>query len=216
MRAAKMRSSISSWTCVRCSEESRKMRNQTGGEAPSTETYLFSYLRMLDTRGEGFRRNSVRRCRRAVAHYGITSLDRSPNWKSVCYGSTSRISGWSSRQRQFAECCSAAVAHRRSTATGRTRLSNHAGPHDFDHPRAVSLLSAIWHTSSAMVASNSPASIGRACKPTLKRKIISTTWRRIRKLLDRYQMVRALVECPQPLATVLSGRFATASPTCGS
>ena len=47
-------------------------------EAPSTEAYLFSYLRMLDTQGENLPEDFLAALRRAVAHYGVTSLDRSP------------------------------------------------------------------------------------------------------------------------------------------
>jgi acetyl/propionyl-CoA carboxylase alpha subunit/acetyl-CoA carboxylase carboxyltransferase component len=48
-----------------------------GGEAPSSEAYLFSYLRMLDTRGERLPRGFVEALRRALAHYGVETLDRS-------------------------------------------------------------------------------------------------------------------------------------------
>ena len=50
----------------------------TGGEAPSPEAYLFSYLRMLETRGEGLPPAFVDALRRALAHYGVRTLDRSP------------------------------------------------------------------------------------------------------------------------------------------
>ncbi len=47
-------------------------------EAPSTEAYLFSYLRMLDTQGGNLPGDFLAALRRAVAHYGVTTLDRSP------------------------------------------------------------------------------------------------------------------------------------------
>ena len=52
--------------------------NPTNGEEPSPEIYLFSYLRMLETRGEGLPPAFVDALRRALAHYGVTTLDRSP------------------------------------------------------------------------------------------------------------------------------------------
>ena len=52
--------------------------HQVGGEAPSTEAYLFSYLRALDSGGEGLPPDFLQALQRAVAHFGITSLERSP------------------------------------------------------------------------------------------------------------------------------------------
>ncbi len=49
-----------------------------GGEAPSPEAYLFTYLRMIKTQGEGLPPAFVDALRRALAHYGITTLDPSP------------------------------------------------------------------------------------------------------------------------------------------
>ncbi len=50
----------------------------SGGEAPSPEAYLFTYLRMIKTEGEGLPPAFVDALRRALAHYGITTLDPSP------------------------------------------------------------------------------------------------------------------------------------------
>ena len=50
----------------------------TGGEAPSSEAYLFSYLRMLETQGEKLPATFVDALRRVLAHYGVETLDRSP------------------------------------------------------------------------------------------------------------------------------------------
>jgi acetyl/propionyl-CoA carboxylase alpha subunit/acetyl-CoA carboxylase carboxyltransferase component len=48
------------------------------GEIPSSEAHLFSYLRSLDTEGEGLPSAFVNSVRRAVAHYSVHDLDRSP------------------------------------------------------------------------------------------------------------------------------------------
>ena len=50
----------------------------TGVEAPSSEAYLFSYLRMLETQGEKLPTGFVDALRRVLAHYGVATLDRSP------------------------------------------------------------------------------------------------------------------------------------------
>ena len=49
-----------------------------GGEGPSAEANLFTYLRMLDKRGDGLPPAFVAVLRRTLAYYGIHSLDRSP------------------------------------------------------------------------------------------------------------------------------------------
>ena len=55
-----------------------EVEDPTSGEGPSAEAYLFSYLRMLDARGEGLPPAFVDALRRALAHYGVRTLDRSP------------------------------------------------------------------------------------------------------------------------------------------
>ena len=51
------------------------------GEEPSAEAYLFSYLRMLETGGEGLPPLFVKALRRALSHYGVNSLEESPQLK---------------------------------------------------------------------------------------------------------------------------------------
>ena len=61
-----------------CSLFDHERNGEAGGEAPSAEAYLFSYLRMLDTRGEGLPAAFVEALARALAHYGVRTLNRSP------------------------------------------------------------------------------------------------------------------------------------------
>ena len=53
--------------------------HRTAGEGPSAEAYLFSYLRMVETGGEGLPAYFVDALRRALAHYGVTALNGSPS-----------------------------------------------------------------------------------------------------------------------------------------
>ncbi|HME09979.1 MAG TPA: carboxyl transferase domain-containing protein [Bryobacteraceae bacterium] len=53
------------------------VEDSTSGEGPSAEAHLFSYLRALDTRGEGLPVAFVDALRRALTHYGVRTLDRS-------------------------------------------------------------------------------------------------------------------------------------------
>lgn len=54
---------------------------RTAGEEPSAEAYLFSYLRTVETNGEGLPPAFVHALRRALAHYGVNTLDGSANLK---------------------------------------------------------------------------------------------------------------------------------------
>jgi len=54
------------------------VNHRASGEEPSAEAYLFSYLRMLETRGQGLPPTFVSALQRALAHYGVKTLDRSP------------------------------------------------------------------------------------------------------------------------------------------
>ena len=55
-----------------------EVNHRASGEEPTAEAYLFSYLRMLETRGEGLPPTFVSALQRALAHYGVQTLDRSP------------------------------------------------------------------------------------------------------------------------------------------
>ncbi|MFZ0731456.1 MAG: carboxyl transferase domain-containing protein [Candidatus Sulfotelmatobacter sp.] len=60
-----------------------EMDHHTAGEDPSAEAYLFSYLRMVETNGEGLPQAFVDALVRALAHYGVRTLDGSPNLKET-------------------------------------------------------------------------------------------------------------------------------------
>jgi biotin carboxyl carrier protein len=49
-----------------------------GGEAPSSEAYLFSYLRLLETGGDTLSSEFLDSLKRTLAHYGVEKLERTP------------------------------------------------------------------------------------------------------------------------------------------
>jgi len=55
-----------------------EVNHRASGEEPTAEAYLFAYLRMLETRGQGLPPAFVSALQRALAHYGVKTLDRSP------------------------------------------------------------------------------------------------------------------------------------------
>ena len=104
----------------------------TSGEEPSAETYLFSYLRMLETRGEGLAPTFVDSLRRALAHYGVRTLDRSPELEesSVLDLQIAPTPGAADRAR-YATCSNNVCSTYRSwQPTPTNRFANAPGSHD--------------------------------------------------------------------------------------
>ncbi len=54
-----------------------EVNHRASGEEPSAESYLFSYLRMVETNGEGLPPAFVAALQRALAHYSVFALDSS-------------------------------------------------------------------------------------------------------------------------------------------
>jgi len=60
-----------------------EVNHRASGEEPSAESYLFSYLRMVETNAEGLPLTFVEALLRALAHYGIRELDGSSRLKET-------------------------------------------------------------------------------------------------------------------------------------
>ncbi|HZD31604.1 MAG TPA: biotin carboxylase N-terminal domain-containing protein, partial [Candidatus Angelobacter sp.] len=186
--------------------------NQTNAEAPSTEAYLFSYLRMFDTHGDGVPKEFVSALHRAVAHYGISSLDRSPGLEECLlwiYKSHQRL------EQQVAPIIGV-LQRRLARIEVRPLPADDAFRIMLD--RMISITRALFP-----VISDLARELRYRCfdKPSFEKarwQIYAEAESRLNYLAahvespGRYEQVRALVECPQPLASLLAGRFAAASP----
>ena len=184
--------------------------HRNSGEEPSAENHLFSYLRMLDTGGEGLPKTFVDALRRALAHYGITSLDRSAELEQSLlwiYKSHQRV------EQQIATVL--AVLERRL-------LHFHTlAPHSGEAFRV--LLDRLIAMSTALfpaVADLAREVRYRYFDQPLFEKARAQVYEQLKEHLacltanpnaaDRHERIRALVECPQPLAFVFCSRFAEA------
>jgi acetyl/propionyl-CoA carboxylase alpha subunit/acetyl-CoA carboxylase carboxyltransferase component len=189
-----------------------EVNHRASGEEPSAEAYFFAYLRMLDTRGEGLPSGFFSSLQRALAHYGVRSLDPSRQLEESLL--------WICKSHQRIEQQIAPVLgilerrlHRADTLASRTEESfrilldrmisttngNFAALSDlarevryryFDQPLFVRAQKQVYdHVEDdlAYLSSNPDAT-------------------------DRQERLRALVECPQSLVARLSAHFATASP----
>jgi acetyl-CoA carboxylase carboxyltransferase component/biotin carboxyl carrier protein len=179
-------------------------------QEPTAETYLFAYLRMLNTRGEGLPIAFVNSLKRALSHYGVAALDHSPQLEEtllwICK-SHQRI------DQQIAPIIG--ILERRLQ-----RAATFA-------PRAEEGFRALLDRMISLTNGNFVA-LSDLAREVRYRYFDQPLFERARKQVyeqveghlaylsahpdaaDRHERLRALVECPQPLATRLSGRFTSA------
>ena len=186
------------------------VNHRTGGEEPSAESYLFSYLRMLETRGEKLPPAFVSALRRALAHYGVLSLDRSPELE------LSLLWIYKSHLRMEQQIAPVLVLLER-----RLRQVEKLPSHGDDSlrillDRMISLTNGLFP---ALTDLARELRYRRFDQPLFERARQQTYEQMEYHLAymaahpnaeDRPERIRALVECPQPLVSLFSSRFAKA------
>src|SRR5579859_4001312 len=60
-----------------------EVNHRASAEEPSTESYLFSYLRMVETKGEALPASFISALRKTLLHYGIRDLEVSPKLRET-------------------------------------------------------------------------------------------------------------------------------------
>lgn len=189
-----------------------EVNHRASGEEPTAEAYLFDYLRMLDTHGEGLPPTFVHALRRALRHYGVLSLDRTVDLECSLvriYKSHERI------EQQIAPILALLERRLRYLQTGSTKSDE--------------TFRALLDRMISMTAGSIPA-ISDLARELRYRYFDQSLFDQSRKAVydqaeghlaymaenphaaDRRERLHALVECPQPLVTLLSSRFATATP----
>src|SRR5208337_2440883 len=190
-----------------------KVDDEISGEAPSTEAYLFSYLRMLDTHGDGVPPEFVTALRRAVAHYGVTTLDRSPELEESLlwiYKSHQRI------EQQVAPIMGV-LQRRLAQMEAKPLPAEEALRPLLD--RMVSITRGLFPAVSDLARELRYRCFDQPLFEKARKQIYAEAESHLDYLAansdaaDRHHRVRALIECPQPLASVLSSRFAAAPPS---
>ncbi len=180
------------------------------GETPSAESHLFLYLRTLDKRGDDLPAPFIAALKRALAHYGIDSLERSPALEESLlwiYRSHTRM------EHQIAPIM--ALLERRLERT--EALATQA-----DEPFRTLLDRMVLVTSGSFPAVSDLAREVRyryfdePLFERARREVYAGAEAHLAALAadphasDRRERIRSLVECPQPLASLLIGRFAGA------
>ena len=85
-RPAAVRASTACWTCTPTCAHSRAARHDPEREMlRSPQEYLHAFLRSLDAKAERLPERFVALLQRALAHYGVEGLDRTPALEEACY-----------------------------------------------------------------------------------------------------------------------------------
>ena len=177
----------------------------------SPREHLNAYLRSLDVEQEALPERFLTQLRRALSHYGIDELDRTPELEEACYrlflaqqrSEETRPAILALLDRRLDQC-EALAGHvgedfrealdRLASAAGRdpilADLALETRFHYFDQPVIEAAAAATYEEAEAHLTSLSadPAGPGRA------------------------ERIDALVACPRPLAPILSERLRAADP----
>jgi len=187
-----------------------QVNHQAAAEEPSAEAYLFSYLRMLETHGERLPRAFVSALQRALSHYDVKTLERSPELEESLL--------WIYKSHQRSEQQVAPVV---SILERRLQVRS---------PHADGFFRTLLDRMVAITNGLYPA-ITDLAREVRYRYFDQPLFERARQQIyeqmedhldylaahpdsaDRHDRIRALVECPQPLFALISSRFATADQT---
>jgi acetyl/propionyl-CoA carboxylase alpha subunit/acetyl-CoA carboxylase carboxyltransferase component len=186
--------------------------HRCSSEKPSAEAYMFSYLRMLDTGGEGLPPAFVRSLRRALAHYGVQNLDRSAQLEESLL--------WIYKSHQRVEEQIPVILHalerRLQSVPALTSQSQESLRMLLD--RIVSITTGQFPAVADLAREVRYRVFDHPLFEHARHQVYEGVDRELEQLAinpdapDRHERMRALIECPQPLVRLLSGRFATADP----
>jgi acetyl/propionyl-CoA carboxylase alpha subunit/acetyl-CoA carboxylase carboxyltransferase component len=184
--------------------------HRSSAEEPSAEAYLFSYLRMLDTGGEGLPPAFVSDLRRALAHYGVRTLDRSPRLEESLL--------WIYKSHQRVEQQIALVLHalERRLKCVQTLAPQTAESFRWFLDRMISMSNGLFPAISDLAREVRYRYFDQPLFEKARKQVFEQIEEQLSHLAanpdaaDRHERVRALIECPQPLVRLLSSRFADA------
>ena len=187
-----------------------EVNHRASNEEPSAEVHLFSYLRMLETKGKGFQPAFIAALQRALAHYGVATLDRSPALEE------SLLWIYKSHQRVAQQ-----IAPIMSILEKRLRHTPSLAPHAAESfrtllDRMASLTNGLFPAATDLAREVRYRYFDQPLFEQSRRKVYEQLHTNLAYLAahpatpDRQERMRALVECPQPLAGLFSRSFADA------
>ncbi len=187
-----------------------EVNHRASSEEPSAEAYLFSYLRMLETCGEALPPTFVSALQRALAHYGVQTLDRSPELEESLL--------WIYKSHQRVEQQIAPVV---SVLERRLRCAQTLSPHAEDPLRTLldrmtSVTNGFYPAITDLAREVRYRYFDQPLFEQARKQVYEQMEEHLTYLAahpdaaDRHERIRALVECPQPLLSLFSGRFGDA------
>ncbi len=188
-----------------------KADHQIGGESPSTEAYLFSYLRGLDSGVEGLPSDFTQALQRAIGHYGVKPLDRSPALEEAL------LSIYKSHQRAEQQIAPILGLLERRLAKSKDDISWASEAFHTLLDRMVSITRELFPSLNDRARELRYRCFEQPFFEHARRQVYTAMQEHLDYLaahpdaLDLQQRLQALVECPQPLAGLLAARFPGAS-----
>ncbi len=183
-----------------------------GVEAPSSESCLFSYLRMVDTRGGELPPTFVEALQRALAHYGVRTLERSPELEETLL--------WIYKSHQRAEQQIALILAVLERRLGQVEALVAKAEESFRTllDRMISMTRGLFPAVSDLAREVRYRCFDQPLFEHARKQIYAQVEDHLAYLaanpqaVDRSERIHALVDCPQPLLSLFSGRFTSADP----
>ena len=186
--------------------------HRTVGEEPGAESYLFSYLRMVETNGEGLPPAFVDALKRALAHYHVHTLDPSPDLKQ----SLLWICKSHQRMEQQATSILDILEQRLRLAQAEEQRANGSFRALLD--RMISITRELYPSVSALAREVRYRYFDQRLFERARNRVYEEAENNLAYLAaypdaaDYRARIRALIDCPQLLAGVFAGRFPSADP----
>ena len=178
----------------------------------SPREHLHAFLHSLEVEAEGLPDRFVAQLRRALSHYGVEDLDRTPELEEACY----RLFIAQSRAAEVRMAIVALLDRRLDEAES---LVGHVGE---DFREALDRLIAAAEGRDRILADLARETRFRYFDQPVIETAAAETYREAEEVLAalgddpddprRSERIRSLVECPRPLAPLLSERLGDASP----
>jgi acetyl-CoA carboxylase carboxyltransferase component len=184
--------------------------DSTTGEAPSPEAYLFAYLRMIGTRGEGLPPMFIEALRHALAHYGVRTMDRTPELED------SLLWIYKSHQRLDRQIPLILVVLERRLKQVETQAIHAEESYRTLLDRLISMTRGLFPAISDVAREVRYRCFDQPLFEKARKEVYAQADKHLAYLTanpeaeDRHERMRALVECPQPLVSLIAGRFTNA------
>jgi acetyl/propionyl-CoA carboxylase alpha subunit/acetyl-CoA carboxylase carboxyltransferase component len=188
-----------------------EVNHRASAEEPSAECYLFSYLRMVETNGEGLPPAFIDALRRTLAHYGVGSLDSSAQLKQSLL--------WICKSHQRMERQTASILDILERRLHRAKTS---GAPLASFRTLMDRMIAITHELYPSVSDLAREVRYRCFDQPLFERARDQAYEEAENHLnylaahpdaaDRRARLHGLIECPQLLAGLFAGRFPAADP----